>query len=188
MGMDSSMFMSQQPMRQPVRPPRSHHSLLNVPARLSPLHCSLAPRRQTPAVPTPLAQLLHSRRSTPIHPSSTRGDLPPLRVHTWSSDRAGSVPLALADRRAGWAEQGVWPSCTGLSRCQLCRRERVRLEENRGCVDTAGTRADGAGFKLVNETAFQAIETWRRMRHPNIVGLREAFTTKAFNDNCASQT
>lgn len=22
------------------------------------------------------------------------------------------------------------------------------------------------------------------MRHPNIVGLREAFTTKAFNDNC----
>lgn len=41
-----------------------------------------------------------------------------------------------------------------------------------------------AGFKLVNEQAFGAIDTWRRMRHPNIVGLREAFTTKAFNDNC----
>ncbi|WWC86744.1 uncharacterized protein L201_001622 [Kwoniella dendrophila CBS 6074] len=39
------------------------------------------------------------------------------------------------------------------------------------------------GYKLVNETAFNAIDTWRRMRHPNIVGLREAFTTKAFNDN-----
>ncbi|WVQ79899.1 hypothetical protein IAT38_001999 [Cryptococcus sp. DSM 104549] len=39
------------------------------------------------------------------------------------------------------------------------------------------------GFKLVNEAAFGAVETWRRMRHPNIVGLREAFTTKAFNDN-----
>lgn len=40
------------------------------------------------------------------------------------------------------------------------------------------------GFKLVNEQAFGAIDTWRRMKHPNIVGLREAFTTKAFNDNC----
>ncbi|WWC68117.1 uncharacterized protein I206_102038 [Kwoniella pini CBS 10737] len=39
------------------------------------------------------------------------------------------------------------------------------------------------GYKLVNESAFGAIDTWRRMRHPNIVGLREAFTTKAFNDN-----
>ncbi|ORY21333.1 kinase-like domain-containing protein [Naematelia encephala] len=39
------------------------------------------------------------------------------------------------------------------------------------------------GFKLVNEQAFGAIDTWRRLRHPNIVGLREAFTTKAFNDN-----
>ncbi|KAK1921730.1 poly(A)-specific ribonuclease [Papiliotrema laurentii] len=39
------------------------------------------------------------------------------------------------------------------------------------------------GYKLVNEQAFGALDTWRRMRHPNIVGLREAFTTKAFNDN-----
>lgn len=43
---------------------------------------------------------------------------------------------------------------------------------------------DWAGYRLVNEAAFGAIDTWRRMRHPNIVGLREAFTTKAFNDNC----
>lgn len=40
------------------------------------------------------------------------------------------------------------------------------------------------GYKLSNEAAFQAVETWRQIRHANIVGLREAFTTKAFNDNC----
>ena len=39
-------------------------------------------------------------------------------------------------------------------------------------------------YKLVNEAAFGAIDIWRRMRHPNIVGLREAFTTKGFGDNC----
>jgi PAB-dependent poly(A)-specific ribonuclease subunit 3 len=42
------------------------------------------------------------------------------------------------------------------------------------------------GFKLVNEQAFGALDTWRRIKHPNIVGIREAFTTKAFNDNCQS--
>lgn len=40
------------------------------------------------------------------------------------------------------------------------------------------------GYKLSNEAAFSAVEAWRQIRHANIVGLREAFTTKAFNDNC----
>jgi len=30
------------------------------------------------------------------------------------------------------------------------------------------------------------MEKWRQMKHPNVVSLREAFTTKAFNDNCMS--
>jgi PAB-dependent poly(A)-specific ribonuclease subunit 3 len=30
------------------------------------------------------------------------------------------------------------------------------------------------------------MEKWRQMKHPNVVSLREAFTTKAFNDNCTS--
>jgi PAB-dependent poly(A)-specific ribonuclease subunit 3 len=42
------------------------------------------------------------------------------------------------------------------------------------------------GYKLVNEAAFGAIDSWKRMRHPNIVSLREAFTTKGFGDNCES--
>lgn len=41
------------------------------------------------------------------------------------------------------------------------------------------------GFRLQNETAMQSVEAWRRIRHPNVVSLREAFTTKAFGDYCA---
>ena len=40
-------------------------------------------------------------------------------------------------------------------------------------------------FRLPHESAFGAIEHWSHIRHPNIVSIREAFTTRAFNDNCA---
>ena len=46
----------------------------------------------------------------------------------------------------------------------------------------ADSRTD---FRLPHESAFGAIEHWSRIRHPNIVSVREAFTTRAFNDNCA---
>ncbi|KAJ3170528.1 PAB-dependent poly(A)-specific ribonuclease subunit 3 [Geranomyces variabilis] len=39
------------------------------------------------------------------------------------------------------------------------------------------------GFRLTNEAAMSSIEGWRRIRHSNIVSVREAFTTKAFGDN-----
>jgi PAB-dependent poly(A)-specific ribonuclease subunit 3 len=41
-------------------------------------------------------------------------------------------------------------------------------------------------FRLMHQAAFSAIETWSRIRHPAIVSVREAFTTRAFNDNCPS--
>ena len=40
------------------------------------------------------------------------------------------------------------------------------------------------GFKLGKETAFSVLDKWRRIRHPNIVSVREAFTTRLFNDSC----
>lgn len=40
------------------------------------------------------------------------------------------------------------------------------------------------GYRLVNELAMAAVETWRRIRHCNIVSIREAFTTRAFGDSC----
>lgn len=39
-------------------------------------------------------------------------------------------------------------------------------------------------FRLVHQAAFQAIEQWTRIRHPNIVAVHEAFTTRSFGDNC----
>ncbi|KAH7882225.1 hypothetical protein F5I97DRAFT_1817773 [Phlebopus sp. FC_14] len=38
-------------------------------------------------------------------------------------------------------------------------------------------------FRLMHQAAFGAIESWSRIQHPNIVRVREAFTTRAFNDN-----
>ncbi|KAI0632890.1 hypothetical protein C8Q77DRAFT_853614 [Trametes polyzona] len=38
-------------------------------------------------------------------------------------------------------------------------------------------------FRLTQQAAFSAIEAWSRVRHPNIVSVHEAFTTRAFNDS-----
>lgn len=38
-------------------------------------------------------------------------------------------------------------------------------------------------FRLIHESAFAVIDPWRRLSHPNIVRMREAFTTRAFNDS-----
>ncbi|KZT37126.1 hypothetical protein SISSUDRAFT_1048869 [Sistotremastrum suecicum HHB10207 ss-3] len=38
-------------------------------------------------------------------------------------------------------------------------------------------------FRLVQEAAFKSIDAWTRIRHPNIVAIREAFTTRSFNDS-----
>ncbi|KAI0092269.1 kinase-like domain-containing protein [Irpex rosettiformis] len=39
------------------------------------------------------------------------------------------------------------------------------------------------GYRLNNQSAFSNIEAWSRIRHPNLVSVKEAFTTRAFNDN-----
>ncbi|KAI8881342.1 hypothetical protein K501DRAFT_189181 [Backusella circina FSU 941] len=39
------------------------------------------------------------------------------------------------------------------------------------------------GYRLVNELAMGAVESWSRIRHCNIVSIREAFTTRAFGDS-----
>lgn len=40
----------------------------------------------------------------------------------------------------------------------------------------------------MHQAAFGAIETWSRIKHPTIARVREAFTTRAFNDNCMSDS
>ncbi|KAK4052283.1 PAB-dependent poly(A)-specific ribonuclease subunit 3 [Microbotryomycetes sp. JL221] len=38
------------------------------------------------------------------------------------------------------------------------------------------------GFRLQHEAAIASVEKWARIRHPGIVSVREAFTTRAFGD------
>ncbi|KAH7907382.1 hypothetical protein BJ138DRAFT_1214236 [Hygrophoropsis aurantiaca] len=38
-------------------------------------------------------------------------------------------------------------------------------------------------FRLMHQAAFNLIESWSRIHHPNIIRVREAFTTRTFNDN-----
>lgn len=40
------------------------------------------------------------------------------------------------------------------------------------------------GFRLSSDASLSVIENWRSLKHPSIVGVKEAFTTKAFGDNC----
>jgi len=40
------------------------------------------------------------------------------------------------------------------------------------------------GFRLSHEAAIAQVEKWTRVRHPGLVGVREAFTTRAFGDQC----
>jgi PAB-dependent poly(A)-specific ribonuclease subunit 3 len=47
------------------------------------------------------------------------------------------------------------------------------------------------GFRLTsrNEGAMIAfVEKWRKLRHPSLVSVVEAFTTKAFGDSCGSRS
>lgn len=41
-----------------------------------------------------------------------------------------------------------------------------------------------SGFRLQHEAAIAAVEKWTRVRHPGLIGVREAFTTRAFGDQC----
>ncbi|KAF9265152.1 hypothetical protein L218DRAFT_925024 [Marasmius fiardii PR-910] len=38
-------------------------------------------------------------------------------------------------------------------------------------------------FRLMQQSAFNSIEAWSKVRHPNIIPVHEAFTTRSFNDN-----
>lgn len=44
----------------------------------------------------------------------------------------------------------------------------------------------GLDFRLKDVEAFSTILAWRRIQHPNIISVREAFTTSAFGDACKS--
>ena len=70
----------------------------------------------------------------------------------------------------------------------------ANLFGHRSWVYKAGSEVDGRcyvlrrleDFRLHSEHALGIVERWRRVRHPNIVTVREAFTTRGFGDHCAA--
>ncbi|KAK8847561.1 hypothetical protein IAR55_005420 [Kwoniella newhampshirensis] len=159
-GMDSSIYMQGQPMRQPLdyhlyTSPLSHVS--NPPPSHHPLHSFF--------IPDDLRRTIQSRQEA-------------IYTGTQSGSAAG-LP----------AELGVYHSLIPIGPAQGTTPSKVYGHP--APVYKAMSSVDGnvyclrriEGFKLVNEAAFGAIDTWRRIKHPNIVTIREAFTTKAFNDN-----
>ena len=40
------------------------------------------------------------------------------------------------------------------------------------------------GFRLLNPKAVSSVEKWKKVSNSNIVPLKEAFSSKAFNDTC----
>lgn len=42
-------------------------------------------------------------------------------------------------------------------------------------------------YRLPHQSAFLSIEKWSQVRHPGIVSVKEAFTTRSFGDSCTLQ-
>jgi len=74
----------------------------------------------------------------------------------------------------------IAPSTQQTGMFMLSGEWRVRVTRSYGSPDTE--RA--AGFRLPHESVLAPIEAWSKIIHPNIVHVREAYTTRAFNDNC----
>ena len=63
----------------------------------------------------------------------------------------------------------------------------LRLRCVSGCKWTRDWCVVYAGFKLGSTKAVNEAAKWKKVSHPNIVSLRELFTTKSFGDNCEGE-
>lgn len=92
---------------------------------------------------------------------------------------------------SGWGgyRSRVYKGWKSDGRCYALRRIEGALEKTRlsskVLADLYFVLWDEIGFRLQHEGAMTVVEKWTRMRHPGIVSVREAFTTRAFGDHCA---
>ena len=76
------------------------------------------------------------------------------------------------DESGGWLV--VRQLCTAVSSAEVAEP-----------IECGGVRVSLTGFRLAGNTKCMSdIELWKKILHPNLVQLREVFTTKAFGDNC----
>ncbi|KAI9478636.1 MAG: hypothetical protein EXX96DRAFT_571669 [Benjaminiella poitrasii] len=158
--MDPYYYMNQQPVfpRQPLQ-----HHLYSTPL---PHISNLAPNQRTVHsffLPDNIREQLTQRNEAQLMTASARDLGLPLEVHVYHS----LCPLETTGEKSslfyGHASSVYKASCSVDGRTYVL----IRIE----------------GYRLVNELSIQVVEAWRRIRHCNIVSVREAFTTRAFGDS-----
>lgn len=130
----------------------------NLPASHLPLHNFF--------LPNDLLSFIHKRAEAKLEVSAADANLP-AELHVYHSLHtlyAESTPQERSPRVFGFVSD--------------CYRAKCRLDGRLYCLRRI------EGFKLVKEAAFSVLDKWRRIRHPNIVSVREAFTTRLFGDAC----
>ncbi|KAK4521448.1 uncharacterized protein ATC70_012063 [Mucor velutinosus] len=158
--MDPYYYMNQQAVypRQPLQ-----HHLYSAPL---PHVSNLAPHQRTIQsffIPDNLREQLTERNEAQLMTTPARDLGLPMEVHVYHS----LYPLDTHGEKS--SSFYGHPSSVYKATCSVDGRTYalVRIE----------------GFRLVNELAMQVVEAWRRIRHCNIVSIREAFTTRAFGDS-----
>ncbi|PPQ70537.1 hypothetical protein CVT24_000292 [Panaeolus cyanescens] len=134
----------------------------------------------TPA--TPAEQIRNTTNSHFVPPSADLRQLLQERSETIRS--APPVGLALPEELQGYHTLvPLEPTGSGV--------ERRKIGNWYSTVYRAIKASDGVpyalrrieGYRLMQPSAFEPIKIWESIQHPSIVSVREAFTTKAFNDD-----
>ncbi len=151
----------------------------NLPASHLPLHNFF--------LPSDLLEFVHSRAEAKLTKSIHDANLPEeLHVyHELHTLYAEGTTTERSPRVFGFLSDVYRARCTLDGRLYCLRRiEGESTEIIRRLCSLTKMEHGLTGFKLGKEAAFSALDQWRRIRHPNIVSVREAFTTRLFNDSC----
>ncbi|KAG6820331.1 hypothetical protein H0H93_002180 [Arthromyces matolae] len=132
--------------------------------------------------PAPSASLVPSAVDTHFVPSSTAlRQL--LQKRSETTRQVAPIDSNLPDELQGYHTLVPLEPSTGI--------ERRKIGNWYSTVYRAFNSTDGhpyalrriENYRLMQQSAFGAIETWSNIRHPSIVSIKEAFTTKSFQDN-----
>lgn len=117
-----------------------------------------------PAVTERLPEMLHVYHTlVPLESTPARGIAPSLQNPRFQYVRALTGACGDPSRTFGYQSHVYKATCVLDGKCYVLRRL--------------------AGFRLQAEAALGQVERWRKIRHPGIVAVREAFTTRAFGDH-----
>lgn len=152
----------------------------NLPASHLPLHNFF--------LPADLLAFTHERAEAKLITRSADSSLPSeLHVyHALHTLLADVTPQERSMRVFGYITDSYRARCRLDGRLYCLRRVEGKACGEGETRTELANRSGKTGFKLGKDTAFSVLDKWRRIRHPNIVSVREAFTTRLFNDSCKS--